>query len=100
MKSYLCRHCGEATLVGTPLGAIRRKAASAVKEAHGLLSRLVRGRRARREAEEQESDAFLTVPYRYAVLPAACPHCEHRGARERRGRGRSRWWEPGLTYRD
>ncbi|MFH2010500.1 MAG: hypothetical protein ABI333_28125 [bacterium] len=98
MKSYLCRQCGEATLVGTPLGAIRRTAAEAVREAHGLLSRLLRGRRARREAEEQASDAFLTVPYRYAVLPVACPHCGHRGARERRGR--SRWWEPGLTYRD
>ncbi len=98
MKSYLCLQCGEATLVGTPVGAIRRRAAEAVRQGRNVLSRLLRGRRDRREREEQETDAFLAAPYRYTHLPAACPHCTYRGPKRQRGRGP--WWEPGLAYKD
>lgn len=84
--------------MGTPRGAIRRRAAATVKRTRGLLSRLLTGRRARREREAQEADAFLAVPFRYPTLPAACPHCTYRGPRLSQGRGP--WWEPGLAYKE
>lgn len=84
--------------MGTPGGAIRRRAAESVKQERSLLSRLLTGRRARRDREAEETDAFLTAPFRYATLPAACPHCTYRGPRLSQGRGP--WWEPGLTYKE
>ena len=98
MKSYLCKKCAQATLVGTPDGALRRRARELVRDTHGVFYRIFRGRSARRQAEAEASEVFLTVPYRYAVLPDACPHCRYRGAP--RAGGRERWWDPGLTYRD
>ena len=98
MKSYLCLRCGEAAFVGTPRWAILRRVAESVKRGRNFLSRLLPGRRAKRQQEEVESDALLTMPFRYGVLPKACPHCGHRGARQHRGRGD--WWEPGFAYKE
>lgn len=98
MRSYICRRCGESTLVGVPGAALRERSAERARKEHGLLARILHRGRIRREARQTEADAYLATPYRYNELPAVCPHCSYRG--ERRDRGRDPWWEPGLTYRD
>ena len=84
--------------MGTPRWVILRLAAETVRRGRSLLSRLLTGRRARREQAQEETDAFLTVPFRYRVLPGSCPHCAYRGPRRPPGRGA--WWEPGHAYKE
>ena len=84
--------------MGTPRWAILRRVAESVKRGRNFLSRLLTGRRGKRPQGQVEADALLTMPFRYSVLPHACPHCGNRGPQRQRGRGP--WWEPGFAYKE